>query len=171
VIVCGFLGTLCGDQFFFYLGRTRGVDFLKRHSHWRSKSEWVSDLLNRHPSLLVLGFRFLYGLRSLTPFLLGANGFAFLRFLILDSIGAFLWAVLVGLAGYLFGQVAQFFLGSLERYELRLFLGLVLLSATFWGIHWFRKRKGAEKSVQPERPLNGLDSHPAPSGGEPPDRK
>jgi membrane protein DedA with SNARE-associated domain len=146
VIFCGFLGTLGGDQFFFYLGRIRGMKFLEKRSQWQSKAKWVADLLNRHPSLLVFGFRFLYGLRSLTPFLLGASGFSPSRFLVLNSLGAFLWAVLIGLSGYLFGHIAQWLFGGLERYELHLFLAIAALGVVGWAIHWFRKPR-ADREV------------------------
>lgn len=67
VIVCAFLGTLFGDQLYFYIGRTKGKALLERRPHWKSKSEKVFLLLNRHQVWVILGFRFLYGLRTVTP--------------------------------------------------------------------------------------------------------
>lgn len=150
VIFCGFLGTLAGDQSFFYLGRARGLTFLEKRPYWLSRSRRVFDLMKRHPSLLVLGFRFLYGLRTVTPFLLGAGGLSPTRFLILNFLGALLWAVSVGCGGYLFGHVAEMLIGRLERYELYLFLGLALIGALLWSTHWVRRHKQRHAPGEPK---------------------
>ena len=83
------MGTLCGDQLYFHLGRTKGIKLLDKRPYWRSKSVRVFDILHKHPLPLVLGFRFLYGMRTLTPFLLGASGFSPVRFMILNVFGRF----------------------------------------------------------------------------------
>jgi membrane protein DedA with SNARE-associated domain len=139
VVLCGFLGTLCGDQFYFYLGRIKGAGFLERRPHWKSKSDRVFELLHRRQLLITLGFRFVYGFRTVTPFLLGASGFPPLRFFFLNSLGAILWAILIGGSGYLFGHVFQLIIGKIERYESWLFIALAALGAFLWCIHRFRK--------------------------------
>lgn len=74
VILSGFLGTLCGDQLYFYIGRRKGTAFLEKRPYWKSRSQLIFDLLKRHQLLLILGFRFVYGLRTATPFVIGASG-------------------------------------------------------------------------------------------------
>ena len=46
---------------------------------------------------MILGFRFVYGLRTVTPFVLGAAGTRPGRFLALNALGAAAWSVAVGL--------------------------------------------------------------------------
>jgi membrane protein DedA with SNARE-associated domain len=149
VVLCGFLGTLCGDQFYFYLGRIKGASFLERRPHWKSKSDRVFELLHRRQLLITLGFRFVYGFRTVTPFLLGASGFPPLRFFFLNGLGAILWAILIGSSGYLFGHVFQLIIGKIERYESWLFIALAALGAFLWCIHRFRKPKTARQSYKP----------------------
>ncbi|MFH2012617.1 MAG: DedA family protein [Pseudomonadota bacterium] len=144
VVIYGFLGTLFGDQLYFHIGRVKGINFLEKRPRWKSKSKRVFDLLQRNQLLLILGFRFVYGMRTVTPFLIGASGISPLRFLVLNSIGGFLWAVSIGILGYIFGRVLVLLIGNIERYELFLFLALALLGAVVWGIHWLRKQKVAE---------------------------
>ncbi|MGA3084176.1 MAG: DedA family protein [Thermodesulfobacteriota bacterium] len=146
VVFYGFLGTLCGDQLAFYLGRLKGTKVLEKRPYWRSRSEWVFDLMRSHQSLLLLGFRFLYGFRTITPFLLGASRISPMRFLILNILGAFFWAVLIGVSGYLFGHVVELFLGKLKRYELYLFITLAVIGAIIWSVHWFRRHKASVKT-------------------------
>jgi membrane protein DedA with SNARE-associated domain len=147
VVLWGFLGTLCGDQFYFYLGRIKGAGFLERRPYWKSKSDRVFALLHRHQLLITMGFRFLYGLRTVTPFLLGASGFPPLRFFFLNGLGAILWAIFIGGSGYLFGHVFQLILGKIERYESWLFIGLATIGAFIWCVHWLRRPKTARRAA------------------------
>jgi membrane protein DedA with SNARE-associated domain len=151
VVFYGFLGTLCSDQLTFYLGRFQGTKILDKRPYWRSKAKWVFDLMRRRQTWLILGFRFLYGFRTITPFLLGAAKIAPLPFLALNIIGAFLWAVVIAVSGYLFGHVVELFLGKLKRYELVLFIALILIGATVWSLHWFRNHKAAGMSTESKK--------------------
>jgi membrane protein DedA with SNARE-associated domain len=130
VIVCAFFGTLFGDQLFFYRGRTKGKDFF-----------------DKHQALLILGFRFLYGLRTITPFIIGASRISPLRFLIINIIGASIWASLVGSLGYLFGQTLELLIGDIKRYELLIFAVLAGIGIVFWLTQLYKK-SSANKSTQ-----------------------
>ncbi|MBN1473059.1 MAG: DedA family protein [Syntrophaceae bacterium] len=141
VIVCAFLGTLCGDQLYFHLGRLKGTKFLDKRPQWKSRSARVFELMHKHPLLLVLGFRFVYGLRTITPFLLGTSGISSLRFFIWNSLGACVWAILIGVSGYLFGHALELLIGDIKRYELYLFIALAVSGAIIWSIHQLRKKR------------------------------
>jgi membrane protein DedA with SNARE-associated domain len=150
VLVSAFFGTLLGDQVYFYMGRARGESFLERRPNWKYKSEKVFALLNRHQTLLILGFRFLYGLRTVTPFLIGASRISPLRFLILNSLGASIWSIVIGVMGYMFGQALELIIGDIKRYEAWLFLGLAASGLIVWGIHFLsKKRSPADKPFKP----------------------
>ena len=91
VITFGFLGTLLGDQLYFYLGRRHGGDFLARRPTWSARAQRVHRFIERYPVLLILGFRFLYGLRTVTPFVLGSSQVSYLQFTLLNLTGAGTW--------------------------------------------------------------------------------
>ena len=139
VIVCAFFGTLFGDQLFFYIGRTKGKSALEKRPHWKTKSEKVFRLLDRHQILLILGFRFLYGLRTVTPFIIGASKIAPTRFLILNILGASLWAIIIGTMGYLFGHTLEIIIGDIKQYELLAFSMLAGIGMISWLIHIRKK--------------------------------
>ncbi|MGV8075262.1 MAG: DedA family protein [Syntrophobacteraceae bacterium] len=151
VIFCGFLGTLCGDQLYFYIGRSKGVRFLEKRPYWRARSERVLGLLYKYQSLLILGFRFLYCLRTVTPFLLGAGGISYIRFLVLNILGALLWAASIGVLGYLFGNVFELFIGDIERHESYLFIGLAAIGTVVWCVHWLRRQKAAKRLAESKK--------------------
>jgi membrane protein DedA with SNARE-associated domain len=52
---------------------------------------------------MLLSFRFLYGIRSVTPFAIGMSEVSYLRFTLLNIIGAGIWAIAIASAGYYFG--------------------------------------------------------------------
>jgi membrane protein DedA with SNARE-associated domain len=151
VVICGFLGALCGYQFYFYLGRMKGTKFLDKRPQWKSRSIRVFELLHRHQLLLILGFRFVYGLRTITPFLLGVSGISPVRFFAWNTLGAFAWAILIGVSGYLFGHVLELLIGNIERYELYLFITLAALGAIIWSIHWLKRKRDGGQSTETKR--------------------
>lgn len=135
VMVCAFLGSFAGDQTFFYIGRRKGTKLLNKRTHWKAKSEKVLSMLEKHQTLLILGFRFLYGIRSVTPFLLGAANVSRTKFFVLNMIGAAVWAIAVGSLGYYFGVAIEAVLGDIKRYELVLF---AVIAAVGLGVSFFR---------------------------------
>ena len=142
VIVSAFFGTLLGDQLYFYIGRTKGKSVLEKRPKWKAKSGKVFDMLDKHQILLILGFRFLYGLRTVTPFLIGASRIAPIRFLIFNIIGASLWAVVIGTLGYLFGHALEVIIGDIKKYE---FIVLAIVAGVGVIIWLLRVRKKTNK--------------------------
>ncbi len=132
VILIGFVVTFASDQFFFWLGRTKGNQFLEIRPAWKPNVEKARSLLGRNMTLLFIGFRFMYGLRTVMPFVFGISKLDPKRFAFLNFIGAFLWALIFGIAGYLFGQLMEILLVDVGRYEHWIALGLVLAGAGVW---------------------------------------
>src|SRR2546421_1162739 len=118
VITVAMLGTLAGDQLFFHLGRRKGRRFLENRPAWEAKSRRARELLRRHQTWTILGFRFVYGIRTVTPFLIGASGIGPLRFLVLNAAAAIVWAIAVALLGYTVGFAVESALGEVKRYQL-----------------------------------------------------
>lgn len=66
------------------------------------------------------------------PFVFGLSKFDPRRFALLNLIGAFLWALIFGLAGYAFGQAMEIILEDADKYELWIALGIVVAGAGVW---------------------------------------
>jgi membrane protein DedA with SNARE-associated domain len=126
------LGSFIGDQAYFYIGRFRGESFLNKRPHWKAKSAKVLELLHRNQSLLILGARFLYGIRTVTPFLIGAAKISPVKFFVLDMIGALVWATVIGGLGYTFGAAFEAILPNIKHYELLFFIALAGIGLAFW---------------------------------------
>jgi len=141
VIACGFCGTLLGDQLYFFLGRRHGRTLLARRPVWQEPLERVLDKMHRHQNLLILGFRFLYGLRTITPFAIGMSDVSYWRFTVLNLIGAAAWAISIGLAGFYFGHAVEAVLGDIKHYELELMAGIAGVAMLIWLVHFYRRRR------------------------------
>ncbi|OPX36182.1 MAG: hypothetical protein B1H11_07880 [Desulfobacteraceae bacterium 4484_190.1] len=140
VIFFAFMGTVVGDQLYFFLGRVKGMDFIESRPRWQTKSARVFALLQTHQIPVIIGFRFLYGIRTVTPFIIGASGINPIRFIILESIGAGTWAIAVGTLGYLFGQAIEVFLEEAKKYELLVMALIFLVGIAIWLIHFIKQR-------------------------------
>ena len=140
VIVSAFLGTLLGDQLYFYVGRIKGESIIENRPKWKAKSAKIFSILHKHQLLLILGFRFLYGLRTVTPFILGASKVSPARFLILNVAGASIWAIVIGLLGYLFGQTLEVILGDIKRFEWWILIGVGTIMLLVWFVRLLIKR-------------------------------
>ncbi len=146
VIACGFCGTLFGDQLYFFLGRRHGKGLLARHPAWLAGMDRVLDKLERHQMLLILGFRFLYGLRTVTPIAIGMSDVSWLRFSLLNLLGAGIWAICFGLAGYYFGQAVEVLVGDIKHYELALMASIIGVGTLLWLVHWYRRRRSTHSA-------------------------
>ncbi len=144
VIGAAFAGTLLCDQLFFYLGRRHGPAVLARRPAWKQRVDRVESLLARYDTLLILGFRFLYGLRTVTPFVIGMGaGITTGRFVVLNAVGAALWSVAFGAAGYAVGNAAEAFLGNARQYEIAAFGIVIAVGASLWAFRHLRRRARA----------------------------
>jgi len=141
VMLAAFIGSLSGDQFYFFVGRLKGRPFLERRRAWQPQVKKVERLLDRYGTWLVVGFRFMYGLRTVTPFVIGLSGFRSSRFFVLNAIGALVWSILVGSLGFLFGAALEALLQDLRKIEHWIVLGLLAVGVTFWLIHFVRNRR------------------------------
>lgn len=141
VMLSALIGTLLGDQLFFFLGRYHGKSFLDKHPAWQDRTTVVTQMLERHRIPVIIGFRFLYGLRTATPFVIGMSRIAITEFLVLNIIGAALWATVIGLLGYAFGHGLELILGDIKKYELEIIVALSATGAGFWLIRLLRNKK------------------------------
>jgi len=102
VWVCAVLG----DTTSFYIGRRLGRSFLERHgprvkiSHERLVQ--VEGYFDRHGGKTILIGRFIGLVRALAPFIAGASGLAYKRFIPYSIVGCGLWSTVFCVLGYIF---------------------------------------------------------------------
>lgn len=106
-------GSLAQGQLLFLVGRyLRDLAWVRRATAGPAYGR-VAEGLARHPIKLALSFRFLFGLRSLTPLVIGTSSLSAVRFALLNLVGALIWATaFVGL-GFVFGTGIEHLFGRL----------------------------------------------------------
>lgn len=153
VMACAFVGSLASDQLFFLLGRRHGRAFIARRPRLQESMARVHALMARHDTLLMLTFRFLYGLRNVTPIAFGMSQVSAVRFAICNALGAAVWAVAVALLGWAVGNVALQLIGRFEHDELWVGGAILLAGLALWT--WHRvSRRGAERRKASQRSSN-----------------
>ena len=140
VMIAGFAGFL-GDQFYFFLGRYKGAKILRRFPHAQERAHKLDAMLSRWHAPLIIGIRFMYGLRILGPIMLGMGRVKTWKFVFFNFIGAAVWAPLIAGIGYLFGSILESVLGDLKRVELWAFVAMVVIGITLFFLHWLRARR------------------------------
>ncbi|MEK7163454.1 MAG: DedA family protein [Patescibacteria group bacterium] len=134
VLIVAFVATFAGDQFFFYLGRKKGTEFLeKRHRrHWRARVEKVHDLIHNHQNKILFGYRFLYGLRIPTLFAIGTSELPTKKFVLLNLLNSAVWSVIFVLGGYFFGEFFALLVGNVKDYEREVLVGVAAVAIAIW---------------------------------------
>jgi len=139
VMLVAFAATVASDQIFFQLGRSRGRAYLASRPTWQEKAVRVERLIVRHGVLLILGFRFLYGLRIVAPFVLGMSRLSRSRFVALNVVGAAGWTLTVTMVGYSIGSVLARIVEDLRRHEVMVVFTILLVSALAWLVYFVRR--------------------------------
>ena len=92
VLIAGSIGGWAGDQFFFYLARSRARQWLNRFSKIAKRRIAIESRMRRHATKLILAVRFLPGLRIAIPLACAYAGVRPFMFSGLSLISAFAWA-------------------------------------------------------------------------------
>jgi membrane protein DedA with SNARE-associated domain len=141
VVAVAALATFVGDQVYFLIGRKWGQSLLARFPRWTRRAERATALLQRYHTLFILGFRFVYGIRTISPFVVGMSRVSFVRFAMLNAISAAAWATIFSLIGYSLGQAAELMFDRVKRYEAWIIAGILLAGVAVWLVHWLWQRR------------------------------
>ncbi|WP_179508056.1 DedA family protein [Sphingomonas melonis] len=137
-------GSFLADQAFFAAGRRfRDHRWVQRA---QAKPAFVKalDTLERYPIGFIFIFRFLYGLRTVSPIAIGTTQVPTRTFLWINAIAACVWAVLFTSLGYVFGTGIAELLGRYRphgRQWLWVALAALVLGTLFAGFRWWRRRQ------------------------------
>lgn len=142
VIGLGAIGGFIGDQIYFSIGRRAGPRFLDRFPVAARAMPRIERLAARFPTLIVIMLRFAYGLRTVGPMALGASRMPLARFIPLNAIGALLWSLLIGGAGYVLGHTLEIILADAKKIEEAVFVIIIVAGAAAWLV---RRRRVAAR--------------------------
>lgn len=145
VAFSAFLGSLIGDQLWFYLGRHFGPRWLAQRPRLQRRFSRAEHALQRYGDRFVVGFRFIAGIRMVAPFLFGATNYGAARFAVLNALGAAVWAVTISLLGFSLGAGMQSVLERAGHVEELALAALVIVGVgAFVTQHLWRSRRATK---------------------------
>jgi membrane protein DedA with SNARE-associated domain len=136
-------GSFLGDLPYFYAGRRYGESVMERFPALHCHKGRLERLLHRHHVLMVLTLRFLYGVRIPGLLTLGMSRLPAWRFLVLDFLGAIIWAAAICAVGYGAGRVIMGFFEKLNATE-QAFMFIMILLGSFM-LAMLLRRKMAQR--------------------------
>ncbi len=140
VFAVGAAGAFLGDQTWFMLARRRIRFSLLERLMARPEMQKALDVLERHPTLFVLSFRFIYGIRTLGAVACGLSRISAARFFLLNLVAALAWTAVILALGYLFGHAMEAVLGEVKRIEWKLLAGAVVVVLLFFALRWVERK-------------------------------
>ena len=140
VAVAAAAGSFVADQLFFAIGRRfRGHPRVKRIEAKPAYAKALA-LFERYPTAFVFGFRFLYGLRTVSPMAIGTTRISTARFAVLNLAAASLWATLFTGIGYVFADGIERLFGRIKSVEHVVIGVLVAAVVVAAAMHLWRRR-------------------------------
>lgn len=168
VILAATAGSFLGDQLYFQIGRRYGHRLLARLPSWQPRADRVTRLLDRYDTWFILGFRFVYGLRTASPFVLGMSGVRQVKFTVLNFVAAAVWAIVVSTLGYVFGEAIALLLDKAIHYERFILEATLVAGFLIWVVYLIRDRRRTRAAAQAR---SADDEIPALSAPEPPESR
>lgn len=141
VMLAGFCGGITGDQVYFYFGRRHGPRLLAKRPQWQQRVARVTEQLRRHRDLFIFGFRFLYGLRVVSPLMIGLTDVSAARYTVINVVGGIVWAVSITMLAVLLGRGVETAVTRCQQVELVAFLAVGALACVWWLLRRRRDRR------------------------------
>lgn len=117
VMIIAFLGAVIHDHLLFFLGRFFGRKLIVRFPLIQGRITRVSDLIHKYDRWFIMSFRFVYGLRTITPLIVGNSTIPLRRYSLLVSISAALWAMVVAYLGFTSAMALEKVLQNFDQYK------------------------------------------------------
>jgi membrane protein DedA with SNARE-associated domain len=136
-------GSFLADQAFFLAGRRFRRTARMQRIIARPAFAKAMTRLESHPTLFILSFRFLYGLRTVSPIAVGVSRIPAHRFLLLNAIAACIWGPLFTALGYAFGDGVEAVFGRFRSMSHLVFLALGMVALIYLVVlivRWWRGR-------------------------------
>ncbi len=143
-------GSFAADQGFFQIGRHFREHRLVRGLRERPTYARAIRLFERYPRGFIVAYRFLYGLRTVSPIAIGTSAIAWKQFMLVNLAAAAVWATLFTIIGYWFGDVLGELFGRIAGDRLLWGIGVAVVVAALLGLGarwWWKREHRAEEGA------------------------
>ena len=134
-------GSFAADQAWFAAGRHfrdhRRVQQARGKPAFAKAMEW----LERYPIGFIFAFRFLYGLRTVSPIAIGTTRVPARTFVLVNAVSAVVWGVVFTTIGYLFGRAFERLVGRVTAHWPWAVAALAVAGIGFALLRWRKGRR------------------------------
>jgi membrane-associated protein len=141
ILVCT-LGSICGDQLGYFIGKTFGSKVFSRPKSKLFDPENVVKaraFFDKYGMITIIVARFIPVIRAFAPTMAGVSGVPYSKFLGLSVIGGVLWGASLTTLGFFLGNLVG--AATLEKYLLAIIAVGILAGVIPSLIHMFRSSK------------------------------
>ncbi len=131
-ILVAFLGNLIGSGALVVFARYQKREFLKYFHKHRRKLALASLWVKRYAFLMIFVNKYLYGIKSVVPLAIGFSKYPLKRFLWLNVLSSFLWALIVGSVSFQASDWVKTLYERLSHYTSFFVISFALIVLLIW---------------------------------------
>ncbi len=105
VAAVAFFSTVFAEQSCYLIGRHYGPGLFDKFPRFKPAADKAFSILKRIDVWFILTCRFIYGIRTVSPLVIGASGIPLKKFIPLNILAAGIWASISCAGGYYLGEV------------------------------------------------------------------
>lgn len=108
IFFIAFATTVITDQILFFVGYKLGTDWaVKRFPKVENARNKVFSMLHKMDIFFIFAFRFIYGIRTVSPLIIGSAKIKPVRFIIFNFLSGLCWAFVCCFLGYTIADVVM----------------------------------------------------------------
>ncbi|WP_457602228.1 DedA family protein [Nitratifractor sp.] len=96
-----------GDTVLFWLAQSNKKEVMKYLRKHRRKIAWTNLLMRRYGWMAVFIQKYIYGVKTLVPIIMGLSRYDFKKFVFLNFFASIVWGLVVGLGSYYFSAAVR----------------------------------------------------------------
>ncbi|EMG89451.1 SNARE-like domain protein [Helicobacter pylori GAM112Ai] len=131
-ILVAFLGNMVGSGALVVFARYQKREFLKYFHKHRRKLALASLWVKRYAFLMIFVNKYLYGIKSVVPLAVGFSKYPLKRFLWLNVLSSFLWALIVGSVSFKASDWVKTLYERLSHYTSFFVISFALIVLLIW---------------------------------------
>jgi membrane protein DedA with SNARE-associated domain len=133
ILVAG-VSNFIGDQFLFTLARKNKHQAKQMMQKHRRKIALSHLMMRKYGTWVIFIQKYIYGIKTLIPLAMGLTKYDYKKFLFFNILATSLWAIVVGTAAYMLGEVIYTYIDELKSY-VPFIVGAIIIGV----IYFFRK--------------------------------
>lgn len=106
-IVVATAANFLGDTVLFWLAQSNKKEVMKYLRKHRRKIAWTNLLMRRYGWMAVFIQKYIYGVKTLVPIIMGLSRYDFKKFVFLNFFASIVWGLVVGLGSYYFSAAVR----------------------------------------------------------------